>query len=256
VEVDWWTGLPAAGLLGGSGAWALAAARGRPGFNPWRGALLALGAAVLGAAVAGPLDRAGRDGLLSAHIVQHIVLADLAAPILVLSVPPGVRRRLLATRAGAVIGRPFPVLGLWAGLIYVWFVPSLHREAMPGGAAHVADQAAVFMAGVLLWAIIFDARAARPLGTALRTGGLPWWARHLYAMGSRTLLIPAAAVLWISPDARYHLRGAWDFSMTRSADGEAAASIMTGFEMMLFTFAVFLVFILVAVKEGDHDQTG
>jgi hypothetical protein len=31
---------------------------------------------------------------------------------------------------------------------------------------------------------------------------------------------------------------------------------VTGFEMMLFTFAVFLVFILVAVKEGDHDQTG
>jgi hypothetical protein len=30
---------------------------------------------------------------------------------------------------------------------------------------------------------------------------------------------------------------------------------MTGFEMMLFTFAVFLVFILVAVKEGDKDQT-
>jgi cytochrome c oxidase assembly factor CtaG len=256
VELDWWTGLPGAVLLCGAGTWGLAALRGRPGFNRWRAGLLLLGTAVLAASVAGPLDRAGRDGLLTAHIVQHILLADLAAPILVLSVPPPVRRRLLANPAGRLLGRPILVLALWAGLIYVWFVPSLHREAMPGGAAHVADQAAVFTAGLLLWAIIFDARAARPLGTALRTGGLPWWARHLYAMGSRTLLIPAAAVLWISPDARYHLRGGWDFSMTRSADGEAAASIMTGFEMMLFTFAVFLVFILVAVKEGDHDQTG
>jgi hypothetical protein len=256
VEVDWWTCLPAACLLCGVGAWALAAARRRPGYNRWRAGLLVLGSAVVAAALAGPLDRAGRDGLLSAHIVQHIVLADLAAPLLLLSVPPGTRRRMLANRAGAILGRPFLVLALWAGLVYMWFVPSLHREAMPGGAVHVADQAAFFAAGLLLWAIIFDARAARPIGAALKSGGLPWWARHLYAIGSRTLLIPAAAVLWASPDARYHLRGAWDFTMTRGDDGEAAAAIMTGFEMMLFTFAVFLVFILVAAKEGDRDQTG
>jgi len=256
VEVDWWTGVPVAALLCGIGAWTLGAARRRPGFNVWRAGLLALGSAIVVAAVAGPLDRAGRDGLLTAHIVQHIVLADLAAPILVLSVPPAARRLMLGHRAGALLGRPFLILPLWAGLIYLWFVPSLHRQAMPGGALHVADQAAVFTAGLLLWAIIFDARRARPLGTALKTGGLPWWARHLYAMGSRTLLIPAAAVLWISPDARYHLQGGWDFGISRSEDGEAAASIMTGFEMMLFTFAVFLVFILVAVKEGDQDQTG
>jgi hypothetical protein len=31
---------------------------------------------------------------------------------------------------------------------------------------------------------------------------------------------------------------------------------VTGFEMMLFTFAVFLVFILATVKEGSQDQTG
>ena len=256
MEVDWWTGLPVAVLLGGIGAWAVAAARRRPGFNRWRAGLLALGAAVVVGVVSGPLDRAGRDGLLSAHIVQHIVLADLAAPLLVLSVPPGARRRMLANRAGALLGRPFIVLALWTALIYLWFVPSLHREAMPGGAVHLVDQAAFFAAGLLLWAMIFDARSARPLGAALKRGGLPWWARHLYAMGSRALLIPAAAVLWASPDARYHLRGGWDFGMTRSDDGEAAAAIMTGFEMMLFTFAVFLVFILVAVKEGDHDQTG
>jgi hypothetical protein len=35
----------------------------------------------------------------------------------------------------------------------------------------------------------------------------------------------------------------------------ASRRVVTGFEMMLFTFAVFVVFILVAVKEGDH-QTG
>jgi cytochrome c oxidase assembly factor CtaG len=182
----------------------------------WRAGLLLFGSAVLVAGVAGPLDRAGRDGLLTAHIVQHIVLADLAAPLLVLSVPPAVRRRMLAHRAGAVVGRPFLILPLWAALIYLWFVPSLHRQAMPGGPAHLADQAAFFVAGLLLWAII-DARTDRPLGTALRTGGLPWWARHLYAMGSRTLRIPAA-VLWASPDARDHAQGGWDFGISRSED--------------------------------------
>jgi len=99
VELDWWTGLAAAGLLCGVGAWALAAIRRRAGFNRWRAGLLVLGSAVLVGVVAGPLDRAGRDGLLTAHIVQHILLADLAAPLLVLSVPPRVRRRMLANPA-------------------------------------------------------------------------------------------------------------------------------------------------------------
>jgi cytochrome c oxidase assembly factor CtaG len=256
VELDTWTGIAAAGLLAGVGAWALAAARRAAGFNRWRAGLLVLGSGVVAGVIAGPLDRAGRDGLLTAHIVQHILLADLAAPLLVLSVPPRIRRAILANRAGELLGRPFVVLPAWAALIYPWFIPALHQRAIPGGAAHVTDQVAFLGAGVLLWAIIFDARAARPLGTALRTGGLPWWARHLYAMGSRTLLIPAAAILWIAPNGRYHRPGGWDFGMSRSDDGEAAASIMTGFEMMLFTFAVFLVFVLVAVKEGDHDQTG
>lgn len=45
----------------------------------------------------------------------------------------------------------------------------------------------------------FDPREERPLGRGLREGGLPWWGRHTYAMGTRLALVPAAAVLWLAP---------------------------------------------------------
>jgi len=70
-------------------------------------------------------------GLAGSRIL--IDSADLAAPLLVLRVPPRVRRLMLASPAGRLLGRPFRVLAVWAGLIYLWFVPSLHRQAIPGG---------------------------------------------------------------------------------------------------------------------------
>ena len=49
-------------------------------------------------------------------------------------------------------------------------------------------------------------------------------------------------------------RGSWTFDTSWAQDQTTAASIMLGFEMMLFAFAVILVFILVAVREGDGPQ--
>jgi hypothetical protein len=70
-------------------------------------------------------------------------------------------------------------------------------------------------------------------------------------MVSRLAVLPPAFVVWLSSASSYHaLDGPWAFGLDPSEDQELAASIMIGFEMILFSFAVVLLFIFVSVSEG------
>lgn len=224
-------------------------------------ALAGAGAAV--AALAPPLDRLGQEGLLTAHITQHVVLADVAAPLLLIGLPPRVAGGLgaLLERVGRrpdVVGRvltaaasPVGALVLWAGVTYFWFVPAVHRAAVPQGVVHTLDHAAFLAAGLLIWLIAFDPRPRRPLLDAARVGGLPWWARHVYAATTRVAMIPPAFAIWLAgPTAYYPDNRPLPFDLTRAGDQERAASVMIGFEMLLAGLAVILAFVFVSVHEG------
>ncbi len=87
--------------------------------------------------------------------------------------------------------------------LFVWLTPPLHRLAVPGGAVHDLDHLSFLAFGALIWLGAFDSREPRPLRQGIRDGGLPWWARHAYAMSARAAMLPPALVLWIVPG--YHV---------------------------------------------------
>ncbi len=82
--------------------------RRRPGHAPWTRALLfAAGLALLVLPLVSPLDEAGDERLLSAHMLQHVLIGDAAAVLLVLAVrgpllffllPPALLRPLAGFR--------------------------------------------------------------------------------------------------------------------------------------------------------------
>jgi cytochrome c oxidase assembly factor CtaG len=115
------------------------------------GALLALVAAV-----ASPIDALGGDYLFSAHMVQHILLGDIA-PLLVLLglsrviLRPATRRLMRIERALGLLTHPATGLGLWLGLVYLWHLPALYDAALEQPAVHALEHASFFTAGVALW---------------------------------------------------------------------------------------------------------
>ena len=126
------------------------------------------GLAVLLVAGAPPLAPLS-DELLSAHMVQHVVLADIApalivlglrSPLLPLGLPANVLR--LVARGGRFGGvlhtltHPAVALPLWIGAQWLWSVPALMQATTESSALHLLQHATLFYTGVLLWWMVVD----------------------------------------------------------------------------------------------------
>jgi putative membrane protein len=102
--------------------------RRRPDHAPWsRAVLFAAGLTLLVVPLVSPLDHVGDEELLSAHMLQHVLIGDAAPALLVVAVrgpllffllPPPVLRPLASFRPLrallSVLLRPLVSLGLWA----------------------------------------------------------------------------------------------------------------------------------------------
>src|SRR5688500_13390909 len=84
--------------------------------------------ALLGALVS-PVEGLGEDYLFSAHMVQHVLLGDIAPLLLLLSLSrvmlrPATRRLSRMERALGSLASPLTAISIWQGIMYVWLVRS------------------------------------------------------------------------------------------------------------------------------------
>src|SRR4051794_28678763 len=136
-----WRGAPE---LAGRGAGALQALA-------FAGALVALLAAL-----ASPIDGLGEDYLFSAHMLQHVLLGDIAPLLLLLSLSrlilrPATRRLHAVERALGPFAHPLTGLGAWLVVMYTWHLPALYDAALRHPAVHLLEHALFFAAGVAVW---------------------------------------------------------------------------------------------------------
>jgi putative membrane protein len=139
--------------------------RGRPDLADWtRVTCFAAGIALMPVALIA-LD-AQADSNLAVHMTQHVLIGDLAAALLVLSVrgplalfllPPSVLRPLARTPLRKLV-RPKVAYALWAVNLGVWHVPSLYDIALRHDAVHYAEHACWVTAGLLVWTVLLDDR--------------------------------------------------------------------------------------------------
>ena len=94
-----------------------------------RARVFCAGIALLAAAAVTPLDALSFH-LLSAHLLQNVVLAEWAPALVVFGIPPGLARAHRARRAGADLTRPPVALPLWLLTYFVWHLPWLYDTAL------------------------------------------------------------------------------------------------------------------------------
>jgi cytochrome c oxidase assembly factor CtaG len=170
--------------------------RGRTDHAGWsRLALFLLALAVGTLPLVSPLDEIGDSELLSAHMLQHVLIADVApalalvalrGPLLFFVVSP-VLLRPLAHRHGlrrllAFLLRPAVSLSIWMIVIASWHVPAAYDFALGHEAVHDLEHLTFILAGLLVWMQIVDpARRAH-------------W-QHSQRLGYMLLLVGASGAL-------------------------------------------------------------
>jgi cytochrome c oxidase assembly factor CtaG len=119
---------------------------------------LAFGGGILAllAATVSPIDRLGEDYLFSAHMLQHVLLGDVAPLLLLLGLSrvllrPATRRLQAIERALGPFAHPLTGLFAWLGLMYLWHVPALYDAALAHPLVHVLEHMCFFAAGLALW---------------------------------------------------------------------------------------------------------
>lgn len=107
-------------------------------------------------ALVSPLDGLGEDYLFSAHMVQHLLLGDLAPLLMLLALSrvimrPLTRRLQFIERALGPLAHPASALVLWLALVYFWHIPSLYNAALEHAPVHALQHVTFFTAGVMVW---------------------------------------------------------------------------------------------------------
>ncbi|MGH2788585.1 MAG: cytochrome c oxidase assembly protein [Actinomycetota bacterium] len=105
-----------------------------------------------------PLHELAEDYLFSAHMVQHLLFAFVAPPLLLVGTPPWLLRSLIGrgTRFRVVrfLTRPIPALLLFNAAIAAMHWSTVVNLQVQSDAFHVAFHGVLIGAGLLMWAVV------------------------------------------------------------------------------------------------------
>lgn len=196
------------------------------------GLLFIAGIAAGALAVVSPLDVLAEETLLSAHMAQHLLIADVAplfivlglrGPIAFFLLPPALLRPLarnqLLRRALAFVLRPSVSFGIWALTLTVWHVPRAYDAALADTALHVLEHASFFAGGFLLWNQIVDPTRRRRLSAGRRSALAA--AALLVGMGLSEVLLASGPLY-----AHYEQVSDRPFGLTYATDQSRAGLLM------------------------------
>ena len=140
-----------------------------------------LGLALLVLALCSPLDAIGEGYLLSAHMLQHVLIGDaaialmllgLSGPMLYFFLPRPTLRQLAHLRPLrsllSFLVRPLVAFMIWCIVFAVWHVPALYDLALENQALHDLEHACFVVAGLLVWYQLLGLAGSRGLGRSGR----------------------------------------------------------------------------------------
>jgi putative membrane protein len=133
------------------------ARRGTP-VPAWRIACFAAAVVLFAVALAPPLENRAEE-LFVFHMIQHVLLGDLAPLLFVLGLTGPLLRPLLALKPVASLrwlAHPLVALPLWTLNLYLWHLPWLYEGAVRHDAVHALEHLSFFTAGALMWAAVVE----------------------------------------------------------------------------------------------------
>ncbi len=114
-----------------------------------------IGWVVLALALLSPLDTLGDEYLFSAHMIQHMLIAVVVPPLLLLGIPAWMvdplLRRQGVLRVARWVANPIVAFGVFQADIWLWHAPILYDLTLVNGAVHITEHLTFLIFGLLYW---------------------------------------------------------------------------------------------------------
>ncbi|HMD56173.1 MAG TPA: cytochrome c oxidase assembly protein [Solirubrobacteraceae bacterium] len=202
-------------------------------------------------ALVSPLD-ALADQLFFTHMIQHILLLDVAPILAIVGLTKVLLRPLtravrdLERHAGPLAHPAFAVL-LYVGVIWAWHVPAAYDFAVRHPTVHVLEHISFFVAGSLYWWHLLS-----PIRARLRLDGLG----PVAYMGTSKLFVGALGMgLAFAPAALYpyyaHHARVWGIS---ALEDQSIAGLTMAVEQSLVMGIALVVLFVRALAESERAQ--
>jgi putative membrane protein len=150
-------------------------------------------------AVGSPLDQIGERFLLSAHMVQHLIIM-YPVPLLILWGTPGwmidpVLRRPALQKPFRVLFHPVTCVLVSSFVLSIWHAPSLYEWTLQNKVVHVLEHLLFLLVSFLYWwPLVSPSRVFPPPGYGVRI---------LYVISCEIAMIPVGAYIVFSHDILY-----------------------------------------------------
>jgi putative membrane protein len=214
----------------------------------WRQGCFYAGFVVIGAALTS-LGKASQE-LLFAHMVEHLLLGDVAALLIVLGLTGPLLAPILKVRAFdrlRVLANPLIAFPLWTIDFYGWHLPVFYEAALKSSWVHALEHTMFLGFGINMWMCLFG-----PLPMPAWFGNL---GRLLYIVAVRlTGTVLGNVFLWsgtvfypfyLRTDALHHI--------SPLADQNLAGAVMM-IEESLLTIGLFCWLFLRTAREAEERQ--
>ena len=217
-----------------------------------RALLWAAGLACLAAALVSPLDVLGEQ-FASFHMVQHLLIADLAPICLTLALTkwllrPATRRIHRLERAAGPFGHPVFGVIAYVGVMWLWHVPALYDAALRSPLVHTLEHLTFGAAGLLYWWHLLS-----PIRSRMRLGGL---GPIMYMASTKVLVGFLGILLAFSPERLYDgygPGGVTRWGLTPLDDQHVAGALM-GIEQSLVMGAFLGVLFFRMLAESERED--
>jgi len=223
--------------------------------------LFGLGLCLMLGPLVSPLDPVGDQYLLSAHMLQHVLIGDagpallllsLRGPLLFFMLPRGLLRRLAhrswLRRSVAWILRPRVALVGWALAYGGWHVPAAYDFAASHQLAHDFEHASFVLAGLLVWSLLIDPARRGQLSRGRRLAV----AAGVFAMGT---VISDILIFSLHPLYPFYANQVERvFSLSPLRDQQLAGLVMVAEQTLtLGSFALILLLPVLRGRRGGRE---
>ena len=218
------------------------------------------GLGLMAVALVSPVDDLGQD-LLGLHMAQHLLIADLAAPLVLAGlrwpmhvhllprpVLVAVARRRRLRRGLSAIRRPIIAVVLYVLVLYTWHYAPLMNAAVRSDWVHALQHESFVLASILVWWPALEPNRRRLRGELWKIG-------HILAARIGGMFLGMALIVMRQPAYEVYVDSAPRHGLTPVADQQLAGGLMLSLDFFVVVFALSF-FFWHAARQEDAMRIG